>query len=164
MKITAAWDPIECEKSCLFNLQKEFSSTHKVADLDIRKDSGIVTFRWLPTVPFDFTVIKRAFQLVGLGLQTVDIELRGVVKWKDDNNVTLLSIGDGTVFQLIGPLLFKQNSYVNPGNKASYPIEGELKANLQKASREQKVVVIKGTLFMPRLAPYSVSVNQMTMN
>lgn len=154
--VTAQWDPVQCEATCIENLKKWLEKNNRIADLKMKASSGIATFRWKKETSFDFLFIKGAFQMVGLGLRTVRLEALGKVKWKGGNAPEFTSTGDNTVFYLYGPYKNNPINYNQEGSLTSYPLTEKMKKDLHEAAEKDLDVQIQAQVYTSMSIPLNL--------
>lgn len=149
-QIQIKWTSGLCGSDCIKNLQREFSKIPGFQEASFGNSQ--VTLKWKPGAPFSFQSINAATRMVGIRLQDVRIKVSGTVA-HDKNLFFLISSGDGTRIQLLGPVSPDRTGYTTVQNVETHELRGSLQTRLLDAEKEKAVVVVEGPLFMPFQMP-----------
>ena len=160
--VTATWNPGICNDKCGEMLGKALNKNGAIQKIDLT--SGKVVMYWKPNAPFNYQTLKRNFQSVGVGLNLTPYELkvRGTV-FKQGGDVVLVSIGDNTRFNLIGPAPVSSNQYVSRGTIVNRKLQGELLDQVELAMKNRAIVEVTGGLYLPETPPMRLAVNKLTI-
>lgn len=151
--VTIKWTAAECFASCGKGLEQQFKKIHEVAEIHMNLLQGQAELRWKPNAPFSFTPVKIAMQMIGLYINDIHIKVRGTIKHDNQNNFTLVSLGDNTTFNLLSAPSSSMVNYVEQYNPQNRVIRPDLKNQLLESERNHSVATISGPLFEPYRAP-----------
>ncbi|MBA3957486.1 MAG: hypothetical protein H0X51_03705 [Parachlamydiaceae bacterium] len=151
-KVTIKWTAMACKELCVQGLAKQFYLIKGVSNVQIDQGAGQAILTWKPDQIFTFAPINTAMSMIGLAINNIQIKVRGTVR-HDDRTVTLVSIGDGTLFQLIGPVMPSPSQYVIQYNTGSRTLPPHLREELLEGEAGSQVAMIEGPLLMPERSP-----------
>lgn len=151
-KLTIKWSAGLCNITCSDLLRNAFLKIPSVADVEMNQPAGQAEIHWKPNQKISFIPINAAMSRVGLAIEDIRIKVRGTIT-HDDRGVTLISLGDSTPFQLLGPVVPDKNRYVIQYSPYTHPISPEMREELLQGEKEEKVATISGPLFMPERSP-----------
>lgn len=152
VQVQVAWEPLRCTLSCAQLLAAQLQKVPGVALITMNVQSGYAQLQWKPGFPFVYANIHAATQAVGLGTgyrNNIHVTVRGLISFQQ-NTAILTSIGDNTVFYLLGPYTPLPNqtsaSYFNISN---YALSPALVQQLYAGAQQNSTAVIEGALFAP---------------
>lgn len=148
------WTPGQCNEGCINLLSRVLPQMVGVSSVNINAPVGEATLYWKPNYKFAYKDIDYNFRRVGLANRDTYIKVRGTIRHRPDY-VELVSIGDNTVFKLLGSMLASSSEYVIKHNPLSYPLAPELKLQLLQWEEENKIITIAGQLYDPYRYYYS---------
>lgn len=160
ISVTLKWDPLVCFASCNTQLAQQFQKIPGVADMRFNPDMGQVTLIWKPNMPFSFAPLNNALRYVGPKLLGNTISIRGTIE-RRGNDYYIRSLGDNTLFQLLGALKYEQNRYTIEHSVYNHPIEGNTKMQLDDAMLKHKIAKVDGYLFEPQWMTLRVVITNM---
>lgn len=148
--ITVRWTPGFCLEPCEETLRQKLASAPQVAESDVPPGASQATIRWKPDKKFSYQTLNFLIKGAGVKANQVLISVRGQIR-HDNDDVFLVSQGDGTRFTLISPI------YVSPDpsqgqvrhNLDSHKLSARTREELLNNEREDKIVTVKGLLFDP---------------
>ncbi len=146
------WTPGLCSESCAKNLRTQFSKTAGVASSEVSASSAQAKLHWKPNVTFSFGPINAAMSMIGLSMTELRVKVRGTII-HDAKTVTLVSLGDNTRFQLLGPTQASKTGYAIAHNINSHPLPPDTRTKLLDAQTQKQVVTVEGPLFEPERSP-----------
>ena len=74
----------------------------------------------------------------------------------------LVSLGDGSRFELLGPLIIEPNRYTIKANIANHPLPADRLDRLLEAERRNELITIEGPLFEPQWYRLALIVEKVT--
>lgn len=151
-KLTIKWSAPQCNTKCADTIVAAFSKIPEVASIDMNQPAGQMDVHWKPNQKISFIPVNAAMSRVGLTMDDIRIRVRGTIS-HDDRGVVLLSIGDNTPFQLLGPIVPERHRYTIQYSPYTHPLSPEMKEQLLKGEQENKVATVSGPLFMPERSP-----------
>jgi len=148
-----SWTATLCQTSCPKQLEKEFRKIPGVTDVITDFGAGQAELHYQPNAPFSWTPIQRAMQMVGLYIKSMRVKVHGTIV-HNSQNVTLVSIGDGTRFEIVNAVIpntqGQSNTYNLSGARALTP---QMRQKFLDAEALGQEATIEGPLFMPHRAP-----------
>lgn len=156
------FNPAFCNLKCPSMLAGALQNMPAVAEVTMNGQQGQAIMRYKPNMPFDFWAFKRAIQTIGVNYLFLRIKVRGSIKGSG-NKFALVSMGDNTQFNLLGPLQSSPNQYTISTDTTNHPLTPYLIETLQQGVNENRVAVVSGWLFEPeRNPPYYIVIEQMS--
>jgi hypothetical protein len=149
-EVTVTWTAAFCI-NCSELITRYVKQIQGVEDIQMKSGIGQINLKWKPGVAFEFTPIKNAFQMVGLGLNDIRMQVRGRIK-HDKQNVYLISETDNTGFLLLNPV-YPEEGYTMENSHYTHDLSPRLREKLLELERTGEIVVIKGPLFEPYRSP-----------
>lgn len=147
-KVTVRWRPQVCDASCASGLLETFKNIPQVAFVEVDPAVGQATLTWKPNERFSFQPINYAMRWIGPSIQDLRVRVSGIILAPDPyGTISLVSLGDNTFFDLLGPIVPQTDRFVISQNIESHPLSSELRKKLLDAARNNFVVVISGPLF-----------------
>jgi hypothetical protein len=150
--ITIRWTSSLCLDSCVKGLRARFSQIDGVADVYIDQAAGQAKLKWKPNKTFSYTPIHGAMAMIGLYIKDIHMKVHGTIM-HDRQNVYLISSGDNTRFQLLGPVQVNTTGYSMQASATSHPLTNETKSLLLDVENKKGSVSIEGPLFQAWRAP-----------
>lgn len=147
-KILIKWNAALCRDVCIPNLQSKFRSVGGVTDFQINPSAGVAELHWRPRYPFSLVPFNTAMRSVGIRMLNIRVRVTGTIA-HDSYNVYLVSLGDNSRFQLIGPIRPEIGQYVIRQNIANHPLSPEVLQRLLSTEAGGQTVTIEGPLFEP---------------
>lgn len=148
LEVRPRWNAFKCQDLCTPGLKRYFSEVPGVTAIRIDSRAGIAYISFAKNQPFDYNAFRYAASYTGAEILTMWVKVVGRIV-HDNQNIFLISRGDGTIFTLLSP--------VNPipwGNTPdsieTHFLTPELTAKLLDAEKMQQTLVISGPLFYPR--------------
>jgi hypothetical protein len=153
VKVNVQWQPETCPLSCAQGLAGQFQKIPGIAQINMNQSGGYAELRWKPGIPFIYAQIKSAMQAIGPGIRDIRVKVRGTLKF-DKQTVSLTSLGDNTVFYLIGQINAKEGQTAVYYSLESHQLSQDMIARLVEGYQQQRIAVIEGPLFEPWRYPY----------
>src|SRR5262249_10482431 len=130
-----------CNVECGRLVEQQLRKVPGVAAATADISAGQVTLEWRKGYPFNYFPLDAAMRIAGTGTEDVHVTVRGrIVHGRDTDidkaTITLISLGDGTRFLLLGPLITSGTQYVIESNPASYAMPREWREELLRAEAE----------------------------
>jgi len=145
--LTIKWVPQQCVlPSCLENVINQFRRLSGTAELIASQNEGQATVRWKPYAPFSYTSLTAAMSATGLRPQEIRLRVRGTIV-RRSNAFFLRSIGDNTMFLLLGPTQASMTRNVSENSLDSHVLSAEMQQQLFDAEQNFVVTVVEGPLF-----------------
>lgn len=142
------WTPLLCTQACVTQLDRELRKVPGIAEISLNQGGGEATLKWRPNLPFSFSDVNVPMRLVGLSVRDIHIKVRGTLS-HDAHSVTLTSIGDGTRFQLLNPVISTPGQQASVFNLAARQLTPELRQKLIDGEAQKAIASIQGQIFMP---------------
>lgn len=152
VNVNIQWQSQTCPLTCAQNLASQFQKIPGVAEIVMNTKGGYANLRWRPGVPFYYAQIKGAMQAVGSGIDDIRIKVRGTLRF-EKQTVSLTSLGDNSVFYLLGPLIAGQGMTVY-NSLENHQLSKETLARLVEGYQQNRIAVVEGPLFQPWRYPY----------
>ncbi len=152
VKVNLQWQHETCPLNCAQSLAAQFQRIPGVAQIIMNQQGGYAELRWKPDQPFVWSQVKSAFQAVGPGIRDIRVKVRGMINFQQQT-ATLTSLGDNTVFFLLGPVNPTQGTTVYY-SLTSHQLSPETIEKLVEGYQQHRIAVIEGPLFMPWRYPY----------
>jgi hypothetical protein len=152
--VTLRWVAANCNPHCNQLLAQQFHRIPGVASINMNSTAGQMDVRWRPNFPLNFQQINVAFSNVGPSIQDFRVRVRGTVEM-NGTQIFLRSIGDNTLFQLLGLPQAQPNQFVqvNSYNPMNFPLNPGMRQQLLQAGSEHRVTVIEGPILAPERSP-----------
>lgn len=161
--VVLKWDQGFCSRSCALGLERQLTAIRDVAEVKLDAPQDQATLRWKPNARFAFDPIDRATRQIGVpfGSDTneIMITVRGTIR-HTNREVTLISIGDGTVFTILSPPSSATGQSAILNNIQTLTLSPDTRRELILAEEEFKIVTISGPLFQPERSPPNFIVAQ----
>lgn len=149
-KVTVLWNNVSCNPSCGQDLHRWFSELKKTSKIVMT--GGRAEMYWKPNTPFDYRDIKYVMARMGLYTEEIRIQVRGTIT-HDPDHFYMHSIGDSTFLEVLGPIKESTSLYIIKKNAANYKVVDPLRSELLQAEKDEFLVTIEGSLFMPEMVP-----------
>lgn len=146
--VTFNWNAALCLDVCTPKLERELGSIKAITDLQINPQAGVAKMKWDPNYPFNFAPFNLATRSVGIRLNQIRVRVRGTIA-HDVDNLYVISLGDGTRFQIAGPIQPITTGYTIRENIASHPVPLAMRERLLEAEANREITTIEGPLFEP---------------
>lgn len=153
VKVNVQWQAETCAMGCAQGLAAQFQKVPGVAQINMNQSGGYAELRWKPGFPFNYSAIKSAMQAIGPGIRDIRVKVRGTLKF-EKQTVSLTSLGDNTVFYLLGQLNVKEGQTSVYYSLESHQLSQDMVARLAEGYKQQRIAVIEGPLFEPWRYPY----------
>lgn len=151
-EVIVTWNPIPCRDNCVHELEKRFLKIPAVEKVEINQANGFAKMAWKPNAPFSFVPINFALRWVGVREKTLRVRVKGKPILNKDTYL-LISDKDKTAFTLLGPVSSNRSEYVVQFNRVNRPLPLDLQEQLKEAKKQNKTLIISGTIFMPERSP-----------
>lgn len=163
--LTVKWVPQQCAlPSCVENVISQFRRLSGTAELVVSQNDGQATVRWKPYSPFSYTSLIAAMSATGLRPREIRLRVRGTIV-RSSNAFFLRSLGDNTMFVLLGPAQASMTKNIPQNSLDSYPLSLEMQQQLLDAEQNFIVTVVEGPLFTAlRQRDIYLIVNSLTLN
>lgn len=154
-KINITWTQLLCNtQTCIGLLEKEFRKVPGIEEFTINQSAGQAEIKWKPNARFSFSDVNVPMRLVGLSIRDIHIKVRGTLT-HDAKTVTITSIGDGTRFQLLNPVISQPGKQAPVFNLAARQLAPELYQKLVAGETQKMIATVEGQIFMPGRSPAS---------
>lgn len=153
VKVNVQWQPETCTMECVKLLAAQFQKIPGVAQIIMNQPGGTAELRWKPGFPFVYAQVKTAMQMVGPGIRDIRVKVRGTIGFQKQT-VTLTSLGDNTVFFLLGPVTPQQGKMDVYYSLESHQLSPDMLNKLMQGAQQNRIAVIEGPLFEPWRYPY----------
>jgi len=150
--VTLRWTAGQCSSSCIRGLTDQYNKLAGVSSVQMDQNAGQAILTWRPNVIFSYPQLQAATAMIGIFLQEIRMRVTGTIT-HDDQNFALISIGDGTTFQLLGPLTPSSSGMTIIANPATHPLPPYLQEQLLTAENNQQIVTVEGPLFEAHRSP-----------
>ena len=150
--VIITWTPMECQAKCLEGLNTQFAKIQGVSEVSINQSAGQVTLKWKPNIPFSFSPVNIAMEMIGLTINDIRISVHGTLR-HDPTHVSLTSIGDNTRFDLLNPVTPETSRQAAQFNIGARGLKPELRQKLLEGESNHQEATIEGPLFMPERSP-----------
>lgn len=155
-KVVIKWDAFTCLDTCIPLLDRSLRAIAGVTDVQINASAGIGEIHWQPQVPFSYVALNLAVRGAGIRPADVRLQVNGTIVGQGES-IYLSSLGDNTLFLLLGPTRYEPGRYTIASNIANHPLSPALKMRLLAAQEQGQIVIIEGPLFEPNTARASLS-------
>lgn len=156
-KVIVHWRGATCDASCVAMLTQRFQQTPGVASVTVYPAAQMADLAWNPLYPFQYSMLKLAAQTVGVGMDNINVRVRGVLRFQN-NQFWIVSLGDNTPFALFGPGVAQPNVISHYFSVASHPLSAELQQVLAAGVQQQRVAIIEGPLILFQTTGYNMLV------
>lgn len=148
-KVTVAWTPALCQTSCVPLLTARLSKVFGVETVTVQQFSGVAILNWKKGVKFNYESINVAMRMVGLSVWAIRVRVHGKLQ-KQPNHDYLVSLGDGTVFELVNPVIPSLTAQTIQYNLQGRTLTPEMQRKLSDGVQQGgKTMIIEGAIFMP---------------
>ncbi len=148
LKVQIQWQPEACNLTCAQLIGKQLQQVPGVAEIIMNQPGGYAELRWKPRYPFNYTAIQTAMQMVGVGMRTIRVKVRGTIQFQAQS-VALISLGDNTPFYLLGQLNATPNQQTISDSLQNRQLSQAVLSQLAEGVKQNRVAVIEGPLYMP---------------
>lgn len=151
-RIIVHWQGPACTPSCVALLTQKLQGISGVASVTVTPAAQTAELSWNSLYPFNYLRLKWAVKSVHPGVVDIRVVVRGVIQFQN-NQFWIVSIGDNTMFTLIGPPIVPPGAqsqyyspyYSQPSNPLSVPMQQALLSGMQ----QQRVALVQGLLYSP---------------
>jgi hypothetical protein len=147
-QVVVSWNPLICRGACPSLLTGKLQAMGGLSGMQINAPAGLAQLNWSPNASLNLPAIYVAFRSIGLQLENVHVRVKGKIV-KNQQNFFLVSTGDHSLFQLIGPTLLQPGQYRVNRNISTHPLPVAIQQQLSDAQAKQLSVSIEGSLFEP---------------
>lgn len=144
--ISFNWTPGLCPQNCEVELERQLRTVPEIENVVINQNGGRIS--WKPDLQFSFVPINQASRMTGIRILTTRIKVKGKIE-ESMGNFYIVSSGDNTRIQLLGPIEASVDRYVIQQNIDSHPLTPNIRAQLMEAEKKKQLVSIDGPLFEP---------------
>lgn len=149
-QVIVTWVSMECQTTCITQLRYQFQKIPGVQDVAI--NPGRAEIKWKPNVPFSFSPINVAMELLGITINDIRVRAHGTLS-HGQTNVTLTSIGDHTRFDLLNPVVPEISGQAAEYNIGARYLRPALRQKLVEAEKDGLEATIEGPLLFPERSP-----------
>lgn len=162
-KVTISWTPMLCQTSCVPLLSDRLSKIFGVDTVTVQQISGVAILTWKKGMKFNYESVNAAMSMVGLSAWNIRVRAHGKLQ-KNPNSYYLVSIGDGTVFELVNPVIPSLTVQTVQYNLQGRALTPEMQRKLSDGVKDGQTIVIEGALFMPwrHYVPMQLIIDQLT--
>lgn len=150
--VIITWTAATCQPGCDKLLSQQFGKIYGIATFDINRAAGQANIQWKPNLPFAYYPINAAMRMIGPHINTIRLKVRGKIQHTQDN-IKLISEGDGTLFYLISAVNPAPNQYAPTRSVYNRALSLDVRQQLLDAEANKQMVVIDGPLFEPYRSP-----------
>ncbi|MBA3721505.1 MAG: hypothetical protein H0W88_03795 [Parachlamydiaceae bacterium] len=161
-KILIKWNAALCLDTCIPTLSNQFRGIPGVTDFQINPSAGVAELHWAPQYPFSIVPFNNATRMVGIRMSNMRVQVRGFIT-HDPYNFYIVSLGDNSRFQLIGPIRPQVGNYVIRQNIANHPLAPDVQQKLLQAEGSGQIVTVEGPLFEPTRLNLILITEQITL-
>lgn len=147
-EVVIRWDAATCLDVCIPLFENNLKSIKAVKSVQLNARAGLGIITWDPNAEFSYEPFNLASRGSGVRMTDFRVRVKGTVV-HDQDNFYVASIGDGTRFQIIGPLASVPGRYMIDANVANHPVPGNMQAELLDAQQDGRPVTVEGPLFLP---------------
>lgn len=151
-QVTIKWIPMQCQASCMKGLEAAFRKIPGVTAINMNQPGGQAELQWRPNAILAMGPINAAMSSIGLSIEDIRVRVRGSIV-HDDRDVYIVSLGDSTMFKLMGPLVPKPNQYTMNSSVYNRPLSPQMRDELLQAQADGKLAVLTGPLFESERSP-----------
>lgn len=162
-QINVTWNAFKCQSSCVSQIKSNLEGIAGVEKLEINSQAGSGVIIWKPNVPLSYEPFRYAAAAVGITIDSMRVRVKGTIL-RNGNNFFLISDGDGTTLQLIGPVASQPGRYIPLYNLASHPLSDAAIEALTRAEQNRSSVLISGPLFLPSYYPLTLIAEQIKLS
>lgn len=142
-KAILSWDPNTCIESCVLKLERKFQTSMDIAEFKIPTKSNQAIIRWRPNRLFNISMLNKLSQGTGVNFKEIQVTVRGTLR-HDIKGVSIISIGDNTVFNLFSPS--PETAEKEEKRKPILTLLDETRNQLITAENEHKIIKVEGYL------------------
>lgn len=150
--VTTQWTPLSCIGNCPQLVQQAFLRLPGVTQVNVNPIQGQAFINWPLGQSFSFPALYAAMSFVGLAMDEIRISVRGTISY-NGRYAYLTSLGDGTAFLLLGPVVPNPREFVDTTSPDNRPLPPGTLAQLLEAAQAGLPVTITGPLFQPERSP-----------
>jgi hypothetical protein len=162
--LTVKWTALNCLDACTRTVINQFRRLGGTAELIVSQQGAQASVRWKPYAPFRVDAIVAVMSSAGLRSSDIRVRVRGTIM-RSGRALVLRSLGDNTMFILLGPAEASMTRYVPENSLDAHPLSPEMTQQLLAAERDSVVTVIEGPLFTPmRQAGIYLIIERATFN
>lgn len=151
-EVRIQWTPQLCNDICAKNLDHQFKRIYQLEEATVNRAAGLAILKYKPNSPYNYYDIERAMQMIGLTINDIRVTVTGRIKYSDQE-VYLISDGDGSQFTLLSPVAPQPKVSVENWNPDSHRLSLSTRNELIEASKNGTAVTITGPLFEPERSP-----------
>lgn len=145
-KVSFNWTAGLCPQNCVIGLEQQLRQYPEIDSIVINQAGGQLT--WKPNQIFSFIPLNQASRMVGIRILTTRVKVKGRIV-ESGGTFYIVSTGDNSRIQLIGPIQPSPDRYVIQQSIDSHPLSDAMKARLIEFEQKNKEVVVDGPLFEP---------------
>jgi len=146
VSVTITWNKGLCDEGCERLLKRRLEGIDAVARVEVIPGQAVMY--WKPGQKFDYLMVRRPTQRVGIGIEAFYVTVRGTVR-KAGDKVTLTSLGDNTKFELTSAPAPRLGTYTAYSSPKLYQLRAEQLEAFQRAESDDAMVTATGFLLMP---------------
>ncbi len=160
-KVEIKWQNANCSLACAQNIGQQLRAVAGVAEAQINLAGGQANLRLIPNYPFSLRLINVALGRMNVTADSIRVKVRGILQFTG-NSYYLISIGDNTIFNLLGPIDHQAGQTTNY-NKLTTPLNPYLQSHLLDGIKNNRVTLVEGHIINPHgLPPLSLIIEQLT--
>ena len=146
-QVRLRWNPAFCNAGCGQSLARNLASVPGVAAVNMNQPAGQADLPWLAGMQFSLNTLNLAVSRTGVFINTIGMRVRGTIRIRG-NAFSLVSLGDNTLFSLIGPLQVQPGRLISIDafSMQSFPMSQQLVAQLTQAMQNNLTVIVDGFL------------------
>lgn len=153
--VTIGWTKGFCDKRCGELLEKTLKTQSQIAAVSVNVDEASAKMTWKPNSQFNYQMVNVPARRVGISIHWASIKVHGTLE-VSSQNITLVSIGDGTRFKLLNMPPPSSNKQVEYNNIGSYKITPQLLDIFRTAQKNYQTITVSGYLFQPWRNPLAI--------
>jgi hypothetical protein len=145
-EIIIKWTPGICLETCTQSLEQQYNKVKGVTTVSVNQTAGQANLTWQPNIPFSYMQLYYATKMIGVSIHDFRVTVRGTIT-HDDRSVILTSIGDGTQFHLLGPIVPSIHNQVIEDNIQNHTLSPNRRDQFINAQSNNQIVTVSGPIF-----------------
>jgi hypothetical protein len=146
-QVTLRFNNVVCNAGCQTLLQQKLQQMAGVQNATVNGGIGAAYLTYQPNQPFNYQNIRYAFSAVGLYLQDIRAQVRGMVTAQGNGQYYINSLDDGTVMQIVSAPAFNNGRTTAYKSIYVYNVDEALKGRLDEAIQKNVPIIVEGPLF-----------------
>jgi hypothetical protein len=139
------WRHGACQYNCTKLLEERLREAPQIESVTTSTTSNMASLKWKKNERFDYRLVKRPFQRVGVGIDNIRLKVKGTIS-PSQNRIVLVSLEDNTNFDLVS--IDKQGSHAS-----KLTIDPKFKQSFLDYAKNHTTVTVEGALYQPHRSP-----------